>query len=130
MGHGRLAVDDAATGGDHCSAEFECEHVPFLDGEELVQALSVDDLLQPPAFGGLDEYVGIDEVTRQRLGQEDAHCALARSGHSDEDDVLIVGHGVRLAHGVKRVYVRLRHGLKPILRLVVEGLLVPRDVPV
>ena len=87
MFHGRSAVDDAASGGEDVPGHVQGEDEALLDGEEGVDAVGVDDLLEGASLAGLDGDVGVEEVAGGGLGEEDADGGLADAGHADEDEI-------------------------------------------
>jgi hypothetical protein len=80
MLHGFVAVDDAAAGGDDGVLQVEAQDVVLLDFAEDGQALMVDDLLQRPALNRLHEYIRVEEVPAQRLGQQHPTVLLPTPG--------------------------------------------------
>ena len=48
----------------------------------------VQDVLEQQALPLLDHQVGVQKAVAQGFGQKNAHSALARAGHADENDVV------------------------------------------
>ena len=59
----------------------------LFDPAQFHVAVLVDDVLQGPPLGELDENVRIDKILRYHFREDDAHGAFAGAGHADEDNV-------------------------------------------
>jgi hypothetical protein len=76
--------------------QVQREQVPFLDSAENFDALSVNDVLEPPPLSGLDVNVRVNEAARAEFCQKHADRALAYTRHAYEDYILFVGRGGHL----------------------------------
>ena len=60
----------------------------LLHLEEVLHPELVQDVLEQQALPLLDHQVGVQKAVAQGFGQKNAHSALARAGHADENDVV------------------------------------------
>ncbi len=64
----------------------------LLDPPEGIRPVFVEDLLEHPPGPLLDQEIRIDKPHAEGFCKDDAHRALPRTGHADEDDVSLVLH--------------------------------------
>ena len=85
---GPRPADGAASGGDDGARAGQGADGRLLRVQKGLHAPGVQQLLQERPLPLLDEEVHVHKLKAQRLGQQDAHGALARAGHADESDVI------------------------------------------
>ena len=88
VGHGPLPADGAAPWGDDGAAAVHGADGLLLHLEEVLHPELVQDVLEQQALPLLDHQVGVQKAVAQGFGQKNAHSALARAGHADENDVV------------------------------------------
>lgn len=62
----------------------------LLQLQKPIQTVFVQQVLKGPARFPADHQVRVQKVHAQSLGQDHADGALARAGHSDEDDIHVI----------------------------------------
>ena len=90
MLHCLIRVNSAAAGCDNGFLGFKVGQNLVLDLNETVGTHRVDDGLQGFVHLLLNNQVGINEFQGHDLGQNDAQRGLARTGHSDKNDVALL----------------------------------------
>ena len=97
MFHRFRAVHDAAARGDDGVPAVQGQGLAFFDFVEGFESAGIDDFLEAHSFGALNEDVGIDVVAGEGFGEQDADGAFTYTGHSDQNDVVSLGHEISVA---------------------------------
>ena len=87
MFHRTFAVDDAAARGDDATLRPQSPVDVLFDFDELFRALAFDDLAEKALLLVLYQKIAVDKSVADGFGEKDARRALARRGHSDQNNV-------------------------------------------
>lgn len=87
MRHGRLAVHNASTSGNHRIPRLQFEHHALLGFAESFASLLRKELRESSAHTSLDQLVGVDQWAAQSVREDASHRSFPRGRHADENDV-------------------------------------------